>query len=108
MPWKALKRLLEMQGISLGFEDSKNLHRLIKVKGDNEMVSYKDALTHVQPNIALDDPIRSVWTLRKSNGNGDNLSRMFASRQSGAMSQVSQSPSKISMHSLNNPVKLDV
>ena len=47
MPWKALKRLFEMQGIVLGYEDSTKLHRLIKVKGDNDMVNYKDALSHV-------------------------------------------------------------
>ena len=51
MPWKAFKRLLEMQEISLGFEDSQKLHRLIKVKGDPEMISYKEALAHVSPNM---------------------------------------------------------
>ena len=45
MPWKALKRLLEMQGILLGFEDSQKLQRMIKVKGDNDMVNYKEALS---------------------------------------------------------------
>ena len=45
MPWKALQRLFEMQGIKLGHEDSQKLQRLIKVKGDNDMVHYKESLS---------------------------------------------------------------
>ena len=66
MPWKAFKRLLEMQGISLGFEDSTKLHRIIKFKGDQDMVMYKEALSYISPNFDQDDPIRSVWVLRKN------------------------------------------
>ena len=44
IPWKALKRLLEMQGISLGFEDLQLLYRKLMDKGDPESVHYKQAL----------------------------------------------------------------
>ena len=44
MPWKAFKRLLEMHEIVLGYEDSQNLHRIIKVQGDPEIIQYKQAL----------------------------------------------------------------
>lgn len=47
IPWKALKRLLEMQGIVLGYEDSQNLYRKIKVQGDPESVQYKNALSYI-------------------------------------------------------------
>ena len=64
MPWKALKRLLELQGISLGADDYSKLHRKIMVKGDHETVHYKDALTYVQPNFDNPDPIAALWILR--------------------------------------------
>ena len=97
MPWKALKRLLEMQGIALGFEDSQQLYRQIKVKGDVETVNYKQALSYLQPNFELDDPIRGVWQVRKA-GAGDAVSRI--SRQSF---QFSASPTKaLSIRSINN------
>lgn len=64
MPWKAFKRLLEMHEIVLGYEDSQNLHRIIKVQGDPEIIQYKQALQHLQPNIEQDDPIKAVWTIR--------------------------------------------
>lgn len=102
MPWKAFKRLLEMQGISLGFEDSTKLHRIIKFKGDQDMVMYKEALSYISPNFDQDDPIRSVWVLRKNGPQQDNLSK-FGSRKS--FSIASRSPSKLSMRSLNNPVQ---
>ena len=66
MPWKALKKLLEMKGIRLAHEDGEKLHRQLRVKGDNELVSYKEALSYLQPNYDLEDPIRSVWLLRKT------------------------------------------
>lgn len=64
MPWKAFKHLLENEGIVLGFDDSQKLHRLIMVKGDQTMVKYKEALTHVSPNMDSDDPTRAVWVMR--------------------------------------------
>lgn len=65
MPWKALKRLIEMQGITLSQNDAQKLYRLLIVKGDAEMVNYKEALSHLQPNLELADPISGVWVLRK-------------------------------------------
>ena len=66
MPWKAMKHLLENNGMCLGFEDSQKLLRLIMVKGDATMVRYKEALTHISPNMDQDDPVRAVWVLRKN------------------------------------------
>ena len=47
MPWKALKKLLEMKGIKLAHEDGEKLHRQLRVKGDNDIVSYKEALSYL-------------------------------------------------------------
>ena len=47
MPWKALKKLLEMKGIRLAHEDGEKLHRQLRVKGDNDIVSYKEALSYL-------------------------------------------------------------
>jgi len=33
------------------------------------MVTYKQVLSYVQPNFDLDDPIKSVWRLRKETDN---------------------------------------
>ena len=66
MPWKAFKRLLDMQGINMGLEDSTKLHRIIKVKGDQDMVMYKEALSYISPNFDQADPIRSTWIIRKN------------------------------------------
>ena len=97
MPWKALQRLFEMQGIKLSFDDSQKLQRLIKVKGDNDMVHYKEALSFLQPNFDLDDPIRSAWILRKPGQQAnDQVSRFGCA--SSRMSAASASPSKLSMH----------
>ena len=76
MPWTALKRLMEMQGITMGFESATKLHRLIKVKGNHEMVNYKEALSYVMPNFELDDPIRSVWVIREGGPQAEFLSKM--------------------------------
>ena len=104
MPWKALKRLIEMQGITLSQDDAHKLYRLLMVKGDAEMVNYKEALSYLQPNLELSDPVRGVWVLRKGGLQADSVSRMgFSSR----MSNISQTPSKISMKDLNNPVTLN-
>ena len=100
MPWKAFKRVLEMQGIVLGLEDSQKLFRLIQVKGDAEMINYKQALQYISPNMEADEPLRAPWTMRKAGGaQADFLSKVGSSR----LSQASASPSKLSMHSLNNP-----
>ena len=88
----------------MGFEDYDKLHRNLKVKGENEMINYKEALSYVSPNFDLDDPIRSVWVLRKGGPVEDLASRMGASRMSN-ISRVSNSPSKISMKQLNDPFR---
>ena len=68
------------------------------------MVNYKDALSYVSPNFDLDDPLRSVWVMRKGGPVEDLASRMGASRMSN-ISRVSKSPSKISMQALNDPFR---
>ena len=68
------------------------------------MINYKEALAHVSPNFDQDDPIRSVWILRKGGPVEDLASRMGASRMSN-ISRVSNSPSKISMKNINDPFR---
>ena len=70
------------------------------------MINYKEALAHVSPNFDQDDPIRSVWILRKGGPVEDLASRMGASRMSN-ISRVSNSPSKISMKNINDPGHFD-
>ena len=67
------------------------------MKGDPEMISYKEALAHVSPNMDQEDPIRAVWVLRTLTGPGANGSQ-FGSRMSGG---VSRSPSNLSLRSLS-------
>lgn len=97
MPWKAFNRLLEMQDICLGFEDSTNLHRRIKVKGDPEMITYKEALAYLSPNMEQDDPIKATWVLRVGGPGGSGS--QFGSRMSGG--GVSRSPTTMSLRSLS-------
>ena len=89
-----------MQGIKLSFDDSQKLQRLIKVKGDNDMVHYKEALSKVQPNFDLDDPIRSAWVLRNPGQQANDQASRYGGGvgASSRLSCVSASPSKLSMH----------
>ena len=93
MPWKAFKHILETHGIVLGFETSQKLFRLIVVKGDAEMITYKEALAHLTPNLEQHDPIASCWVLRSNPHFGESYSRQKLS--------VTTSPSKLSIRSIN-------
>ena len=50
------------------------------------MVTYKQALSYVQPNFDLDDPINSVWRLRKETDNPADSISVMGSRKSLAIS----------------------
>ncbi len=60
------------------------------------MVRYKEALSHVAPNMEQDDPVRAVWVLRK------NPAPYEPSKLGSRHSSMSHSPSKqLSIRSLN-------
>ena len=90
-----------MQGIKLGYEDNEKLHRQLKIKGDNEMVNYKEVLSFIQPNFELDDPVRSVWVMRKVEKHTNELASLGSSHSS-----FSLSPSRLSIRSMNNPMQM--
>lgn len=99
MAWQALKRLLELRGVILGFEDAQKLKVKTRVKGaDADLVNYKEALQLLQPNLQQEDPIRANWILRDGARNANNSSAL--SRNS-RVSYASLSPSRISLKSLS-------
>ena len=59
------------------------------------MITYKEALTYISPNMEQDDPIKSFWVLRLgSNGIGGSV-------QGSRRSALSRSPSSLSVRSLS-------
>ena len=100
-----MQTLLQMQGITLSHNCQQELQRAIKIKGDNVMVYYKEALSKIQPNFEAEDPLNAPWITRKIGGpvGTDAVSRLSA--VSSKMTFVSASPSKLSMRQINSPLQ---
>ena len=67
---------------------------MIKVKNDPEMITYKEALAYISPNMEQDDPIKSSWVMRPA---ANDTGSALGSRKSVA----SRIHSKISARSLS-------